>query len=450
MPMRLNPDDIDMPDDKKPLNLFTQSTKSERTRYVYACKLRQILCEYMAGVLSGTFEERASELLDRGRKNPKWTCGLMLNLAHRLRERTALEKDDPEYLSPTSVNGNFAPLQKLFETNDVALPWKRVRSTLPEVETYETRGWTRDEIRRMLRHARGTMDRAIILIMASSGVRIGGMELKWRHIIPFYGDGGDLREGRGILEEEEDASRPVACAMLRVYGNTSAEYAAFITPEAYGAVQDYRAVWAREAGREPKPSDPFLKRAGPSVAGLTSNGIKQRAYKAIWSAGLRGSQTKEGRRYNVPGMNGFRRFCNKAMKDATSADSPISSLIKKERMLGHSGLVRLDKSYFKTTPSELAKEYLDAVPGLTIHETGIRRPAADGTKDANVGRVGTKPDSAPDPGTAASDAGAVPVTDDATCPACGRVNRAHSDEEYAECIAKVAKKALPGQSDPGA
>ena len=458
MPMRLNPDDIDMPDDKKPLNLFTQSTKSERTRYVYACKLRQILCEYMAGVLSGTFEERASELLDRGRKDPKWTCGLMLNLAHRLRERTALEKDDPEYLSPTSVNANFAPLQKLFETNDVALPWKRVRSTLPEVETYETRGWTRDEIRRMLRHARGTMDRAIMLVMASSGVRIGGMELKWGHIVPFYGDGGDLREGKGILEEEEeDASRPVACAMLRVYGNTSAEYAAFITPEAYGAVQDYRAVWAREAGREPKPSDPFLKRAGPSVAGLTSNGIKQRAYKAIWSAGLRGSQTKEGRRYNVPGMNGFRRFCNKAMKDATSADSPISSLIKKERMLGHSGLVRLDKNYFKTTPSELAKEYLDAVPGLTIHETGIRRPVAGGggngsnTEDANVGETYTKPDPTPVPGTAASDAGAVSVTDDAVCPACGRVNRAHSDEEYAECIARVAKKALPSQQpDSGA
>ena len=96
----------------------------------------------------------------------------------------------------------------------------------------------------------------------------------------------------GMLEE--DASKPVACAMLRVYANTSAEYAAFITPEAYEAVQDYRAVWAREAGREPKPNDPFIKKAGPSAAGLTHDGIKQRVYKAIWSAGLRGSETKEG------------------------------------------------------------------------------------------------------------------------------------------------------------
>ena len=451
--MKLNPDDIKRSGDKKPLDLFTQSTKSDRTRYVYTCKLRQILCGYMEEVLSGTFEERAAELLDKGRNDPAWTYGLMLYLASELRERTTLEKGDPGYLSPMSVKANFAPLQKLFDSNDVALHWQRVRATFPEMETYETRGWTRDEIRKILRHARGAIDRAIMLVLASSGVRIGGMELKWGHIIPFYDDGGDLREGRSVLEEE-DVSKPVACAMLRVYANTFAEYAAFVTPEAYEAVQDYRAVWAREAGREPKPNDPFLKRAGPSVAGLTSDGIKQRAYKAIWSAGLRGSETKEGKRYNVPGMNGFRRFCNKSMKDAISTDSPISSLIKKERMLGHSGLIKLDKNYFKVSSQELAKEYLGAVPNLTIHETGNGRPAAaggGGAEDANIGGAGTKPDPTPDHGTATvPSTGGIPITDDTICPVCGRTNGAHSGEEYAKCTAEVAKKALPGQPDSGA
>ena len=155
------------------------------------------------------------------------------------------------------------------------------------METYDTQGWTRDDIRKMLRHARGAIDRAIILVMASSGVRIGGMVLKWMDIVPIYHEDGELREGSAVPEEYP--SKPVACAKLRVYGSTYAEYAAFITPEAYEAVQDYRAVWAQEAGREPKPDDPFLKKAGPSVAGLTHNGIGQRAYKAIWSAGLRGS-----------------------------------------------------------------------------------------------------------------------------------------------------------------
>ena len=81
---------------------------------------------------------------------------------------------------------------------------------------------------------------------------------------------------------------------------------------------------------------------------------------------------KEGARYNVPGMNGFRRFCNKAMKDAKSADSTISSLIKKERMLGHRGLIDLDDNYFENNLHELAKEYLSAVQNLTIHENRER------------------------------------------------------------------------------
>ena len=437
--MKVSLDDIVKSDDKKQWDLFTQSTKSDRTRYVYRCKLRQILCEYLEDVLSGTFEERAAQLLDMGRNDPAQASGIMLALAEALRKRTTLAKDDPRYLSPTSINANFAPLQKLFAVNDVALHWRRIRDTFPEMETYDTRGWTRDEIRKMLRHARGAVDRAIILVMASSGVRIGGMKLRWGHIIPIYDEDGKLREGRDILEE--DASKPVACAMLRVYASTFAEYAAFITPEAYEAVQDYRAVWARETRREPKPDDWFVKKAGPSAAGLTHDGIKQRVYKAIWSAGLRGNETKEGARYNVPGMNGFRRFCNKALKGAKSGDSTLASLIKKERMLGHSGPVKLDKNYFKTNPLEIAKEYLGAVPNLTIHGTGSWRIAdvgADGTEPAPA--IGTH--NADAPGAKPSvdgNAGGTPLTSGSPCPNCKRACSVHTAKGFKRCLVQLAK-----------
>ena len=445
--MKLNPDDIKIPDDEKPLDLFTQSTKSDRTRYVYRCKLRQILCDYLEDVLSGTFEERVVQLLDLGREKPAWTCSLMIQLVCLMRDRTKLEKDDPDYLSPISINTNLAPLKKIFVANDVPLAWNRIRSTFPEMKTYETRGWKRDEIRMILRHARGAIDRAIILVMASSGVRIGGMELKWRHIIPIYDEGGKLREGRSVLEE--DASKQVACAMLRVYANTHDEYDAFITPEAYVAVQDYRAVWAREAGREPEPNDPFLKKAGPSVIGLTHNGIKQRAYKAIWSTGLRGSETKEGARYDVPGMNGFRRFCNKALKDAKSDDSTLSSLIKKERMLGHAGISKMDKNYFKTNMLEIAKEYLGAVPNLTIYgpEHGrIADVGADGTKPIpttgvrNADAPGAKP-------SADRNAGGAGLTPDSHCPTCKRACRTHTEKEFKRCIVQFTEKTRSNRSD---
>jgi hypothetical protein len=37
-------------------------------------------------------------------------------------------------------------------------------------------------------------------------------------------------------------------------------------------------------------------------------------------------------------------------------------------MMGHTGLVKLDKNYFKTHVLELAEEYLNAVPNLTISD----------------------------------------------------------------------------------
>ena len=65
-------------------------------------------------------------------------------------------------------------------------------------------------------------------------------------------------------------------------------------------------------------------------------------------------------------MNGFRRFWNKACKESLSRESPLAALIKKEYMIGHAGLVKLDHNYFKAHVLELAEEYVLSVPALTI------------------------------------------------------------------------------------
>jgi len=65
-------------------------------------------------------------------------------------------------------------------------------------------------------------------------------------------------------------------------------------------------------------------------------------------------------------MNGFRRYFNKINKEVLSKDSPLAALIKKEMMLSHTGLIKLDKNYFKTQWKELVEEYIEAVPALTI------------------------------------------------------------------------------------
>ena len=54
-----------------------------------------------------------------------------------------------------------------------------------------------------------------------------------------------------------------------------------------------------------------------------------------------------------------------------SDDSPVSSLTKKEYMMGHTGMAAMDRNYYHTNTIELAKEYLNTVPGLTIN--GVRQ-----------------------------------------------------------------------------
>ena len=97
--------------------------------------------------------------------------------------------------------------------------------------------------------------------------------------------------------------------------------------------------------------------------------------KRLRAAGLHDSGRKSCNLFDVPIMNGFRRFWNKACKESSSRESPLSSLIRKEYMMGHVGLVSLDRNYFKTHVMELAEEYLQSVPALTIDDAARLRLA---------------------------------------------------------------------------
>ena len=67
-------------------------------------------------------------------------------------------------------------------------------------------------------------------------------------------------------------------------------------------------------------------------------------------------------------MRGFRHFFYKALEDAASGNPSTSSRIKMEYMLGRTRFPKLEINYYRTNPLELAEEYLNAVPNLTIYE----------------------------------------------------------------------------------
>lgn len=349
-----------------PFVLFQQGIRAQETKKKYTNILKRTLCNYFEDILEGSFEERIRQFVKKSRQDPDWTLKVLLALAKKYRERTELLKDNPDYINPNSMEHFFAPVKKLCDMNDLAVAWKRIRATFPENDNnYQTRAWTRKEIQHLLKFTKGAIDKAIILIASSSGIRAGGFNFTWEDILPVYLVDGKLKLEITELEEEK---AKIVCAVLIVYKGTNSQYPAFITPEAYNALMDYRKAWIKEAYREPKSMDPIFKCAGMKIEKMTPNAIKQRVQRVVDISGIRKPLTKDKRRHEVPTMNGFRRFFNKTNKEAVSKDTPLASLIKKEYMMNHVGLIKLDRNYFQTNLIELIEEYLNVVPSLTISD----------------------------------------------------------------------------------
>ena len=365
--MKLTKKDITRSHDTSPLHLFRQGIRSEVTLKTYTYTLRKVLCDILEDVLEGDFEQRAGQFVQRARDDPDWTRDLLLSLAWKLRERTELPKDHADYLNPTSVPSHFMSIRKLLDMSGISMPWKRIYATFPEKDNIlDTRGWTREEIAAMLVHARDPMDKALVLLLASSGVRVGALDqLNWGDLTPVY------REEDGRLTADPGGGGEVACVALSIYSGSPESYTAFATPEAYRALVQYGRTWAEMMGRQPKPGDPVFLATKTLPRRTTGPALAKRVRRMVDKAGLRetdsGSGGGKGKRYETQLMHGFRKFFNKTCREALSGDS-LAALIRAEYMMGHRGLVSLDQNYFKTGMLEMAAEYVKVVADLTIDD----------------------------------------------------------------------------------
>jgi len=96
--------------------------------------------------------------------------------------------------------------------------------------------------------------------------------------------------------------------------------------------------------------------------------IRRKLERLLVESGIRNSLPNGMKRHKTPAFTGFRYFFNKQNKKAFSTKGTLSSLILKESMMGHTGLIPLDKNYFREHAYELIEEYLKAVPALTISD----------------------------------------------------------------------------------
>ena len=244
-------------------------------------------------------------------------------------------------MSVNSVKQYLAGIKSFLEDHEISLPWRKIARYYPEEVTNEYRSYTRQEISKLLSIA-DLRDRCIILLMASSGIRVGAIPALTIKSLK------KLDEGLGLLT---------------VYGDSKkSRYVTLVTPECISTIDKYLEYRIKQGEK--------LNEKSPLI----------RDKYAIYSKRIntpecpRGSAINAQIRYLVRGAgllfeelqpdHAARKFFNTAL-----VNSKVDGKFK-ELMMGHS--VKLDEFYYDENSEESHKqimlEYMKAVDALTIND----------------------------------------------------------------------------------
>ena len=252
-------------------------------------------------------------------------------------------------VSGSTIRQHVQAVKHLLVMNDLenSLNWWKISKLMPKARKVGLdRAPTKDEIRKLLEHADIRM-KALILLLCSSGVRIGSVEhLRWKHLTPVEYQGYRF-------------------AKLVVPVSKSGEaYTTFITPEAYECLMEYRR--AREVeGEEITSESPLIrvvKWSRSESKGMPlpadSKTLRNELHKLWEKSGLR--EKSGGRSHDVKAVHGFRKFF------ATRLESSGAGRLMVETLLGHK--ISLASNYYKPSEDELLKAYVKGIEELTISE----------------------------------------------------------------------------------
>jgi integrase len=254
-------------------------------------------------------------------------------------------------LSRSSKNLVFATIRHACEMNDVILNWKKLKKFIKSPKTGneangKDRAYTHEEIKKIVDFGDQRI-RTAVLILASTGIRIGALRfIRIRDLERF----GDLYK-------------------ITVYsGDDENEYYTFCTPEAAKEIDTY--LDFRKRHGEKITGDSFLlarKFNVDSNIQFTGKQYAEHSLEVILGDYIRNSGLREidhehpHKRKEVPIFHGFRKFHSTQLVKAGLTTEYRWSL-EGHKFKGN------DQSYVKISENvkEMLNQYFKAVPLLTI------------------------------------------------------------------------------------
>ncbi len=336
-----------------PYQLFLDSIKNKETARRYKnllyTFLKLIPNQIYQEILGESPEDRERETLAKffveiARKDSDVASNIIAAYIKEDKKRIASGE-----ISAQTLPNHIKPIKVLLDSNRVAVHWKSLTKLYPRIKRGSNdRGYTREEIQRMLEVSKDITDKVIILMFSSGGFRLESWDyFTWKDVVFFKKDNGGYKG-----------------AALLVYRDDPEQYWTFITPETCNALEIYREKWKSDIGRYPKPDVPLIKAVKfPVIRRLNQKGVRKRIEKIVRAIGLRPPLPPGKKRHEVKLGHGFRKSFNTNMRRAKV------DYLDKEDMMGHK--VGLEKHYERYNEEDFERfsEYEKAIPFLTISDT---------------------------------------------------------------------------------
>ncbi|AIF85030.1 site-specific recombinase XerD [Candidatus Nitrososphaera evergladensis SR1] len=291
----------------------------------------------------------------------KVNCSLdeFVNLDRKRLEKLIVDfimhRQDEEKVRAQTVAVELSCIKHFFVYNDRPdINWKIIRGYLHEaIKAVKDKAYTTEEIQKMLTYA-DLRTKCVILLMASSGMRVGAitnLRMKDLHEIPQYG-----------------------IYAITPYANTRDEYVTYCSPECKAAIDAYL-HFRKLRGENINPNSPLIRERfdfnNPAkthdARPIHRDTLAHLTNACAISAGLRVKTDKQNRDRKDNMLNhAFRKFFFKACGRAQ-----INPIVR-ELLMGHkvgnqqTGVTRLMMVYDATEENELLREYLRVIEHVTI------------------------------------------------------------------------------------
>jgi hypothetical protein len=165
---------------------------------------------------------------------------------------------------------------------------------------------------------------------------------------------------------------PLLAAKINVYAGEDEEYITFMTPEAYLSLESwirYRSTCGEHVTKESwvmrdlwnaakLPNKEEKGKINEPIK-LQSIGVKRLVERALWAQGVRSALEGGKKRHEFQTDHGFRKWYK------TQCEMAGMKSINIEKLMGHS-LGMSTNSYYRATSDEILRDFLKAVPLLTI------------------------------------------------------------------------------------